>query len=116
MKVNEIADKVKFMECRMSGQPYKFVMQLNYPQCMFQVLEFKDMDQFRQFSEINSKANPFTQVGSRMVALRLSCAVQFVEITQATAKEIAQNIIKTEKEAAKWYDDFLNEERKENAK
>ena len=106
---NENAKKIGFVECRMAGQPYKFVLQMEYPQCLFQVLEFKDMEQFRQFCEANSKKNPFTQVGSRMVALRLSCAIQFVSITQQNASEVAKGIIETEKVAAKWYDEFLNE-------
>lgn len=106
---NENAKKIGFMECRMSGQESKFVLQMEYPQCLFQVLEFKDMEQFREFSKVNSKTNPFTQVGSRMVALRLSCAIQFVSITQQNASEVAKGIIETEKVAAKWYDEFLNE-------
>lgn len=98
------------MECRISGQPYKFVMQLQHPQCLFQVLEFKDMDQFWKFCEANTgdKGMPFTQVGSRMVALRLSCAIQFVEFGQDNASEVAKMLTDVEVEAAKWYNEFLN--------
>ena len=45
MKTNQNAAKIKFMESRMLGQESKFVMQMEYPQCLFQVIEFKDMEQ-----------------------------------------------------------------------
>lgn len=107
---NQNAKKIKFMECRMSGQESKFVMQMEHPQCIFQVLKFKDMDQYKQFASANEKTGmSYTQVGSRMMALRLSCCIQFVEIRQDNAKQIAREMADAEREAAKWYNEFLNQ-------
>ena len=106
--ITENAAKIKFMECRMMGTKEKFVLQMEGNQYLYQVLEFTDMEQYRAFAEANgSTTMPYTQVGSRMVALRFSGNIQHVAITQDTANEIAQGIIDTEKEAAKWYDEFL---------
>lgn len=110
MKTNENASKIKFMECRMNGQPYNFVIQMEYPQCLFQVLEFKDINQYKAFAKANETTGmPYTQVGNRMMALRLSCCIQHVEIRQDNAKSIATEIAEAEKEAAKWYNEFLNQ-------
>lgn len=92
----------------MSDQDSKFVMQMEYPQCLFQVLEFKDMEQYKAFAKKNSETEmPYTQVGSRMMALRLSCCIQFVEIRQDNANDIYKQVTEVEKEAAKWYNAFL---------
>lgn len=109
---NENAAKIKFMECRMAGQPHKFVLQLTGYQFMYQVLEFKDMDKFRQFCQANTgdKGEPFTQVGSRMVALRLSCCFQQYELRQDKVEELTRYFHDTTREAAKWYDNFLKEQ------
>lgn len=115
---NENASKIKFMECRMAGQPYKFVLQLTELQFLFQVLEFKDMDQFWKFCEANTGNNgrPFTQVGSRMVALRSSCCLQQFELRQDNVKELTKQYHEAIKEAAKWYNNYLNEQNKEENK
>lgn len=109
---NENAAKIKFMECRMSGQPYKFVLQLTGYQFMYQVLEFKDMEQWRQFCQVNTgdKGEPFTQVGCRMVALRLSGCFQQYELRQDKVEELTRYLHETTREAAKWYDNFLKEQ------
>ena len=109
---NKNAAKIKFMECRMSGQQSKFVMQMEHPQCLFQVLEFKDMEQYRAFAKKNDETEmPYTQVGARMMAIRLSCCIQYVAIRQDNATDIYKQVTEVEKEAAKWYNDFLNEEK-----
>ncbi len=109
---NENAQKIQFMECRMAGQPYKFVLQLTGLQFLFQVLEFKDMEQFWKFCEVN-KGQPFTQVGSRMIALRSSCCLQQYELRQDKVEELTRQFHEAIKGAAKWYDDFLNEQNKQ---
>ena len=107
---NQNAAKIKFMECRMSGQKSKFVMQMEHPQCLYQVLEFSDMEQYKAFAKANDATGmPYTQVGARMIALRLSCSIQHVEIRQDNANELGREILAIEKEAAKWYNEFLNE-------
>ena len=113
---NENAAKIQFMECRMSGKPYKFVLQLTGFQFMYQVLEFKDMNQFHQFCQANTgnKGEPFIQVGSRMIALRLSCCFQKFELRQDKVDELTKIYHETTREAAKWYDSFLNEQEELN--
>ena len=107
---NQNASKIKFMECRMSGQESKFIMQMEHPQCLFQVLEFNDMEQYKAFAKKNDETEmPYTQVGSRMMALRLSCCIQFVEIRQDNANDIYKQVTAIELEAAKWYNEFLNQ-------
>ena len=102
--LTETAEKIKFMECRMMGTKEKFVVKLDGGQYMFQVLEFTDMEQYHAFAEANAKTHsPYIQVGSRMVALRFSGNLQHV------TSQVAQGIIAAEKEAAKWYDEFLKE-------
>lgn len=106
----ENATKIKFMECRMKGEASKFVLQMEGGQYLYQVLEFTDMEQYWTFAKANeSTGAPYTQVGSRMMALRFSGNLQHVTITQANASEVAQGVIDTEKEAARWYDEFLKE-------
>ena len=108
--LTETAEKIKFMECRMMGTKEKFVVKLDGGQYMFQVLEFTDMEQYHAFAEANAKTHSsYIQVGSRMVALRFSGNLQHVTITQDNASQVAQGIIAAEKEAAKWYDEFLKE-------
>ena len=98
------------MECRMSGQESKFVMQMEYPQCLYQVLEFSDMEQYKAFAKANDATGmPYTQVGARMMALRLSCSIQHVEIRQDNAEQLGREILAIEKEAAKWYNEFLSD-------
>ena len=105
---SENATRIKFMECRMMGEDSKFVLQMGGNQYLFQVLEFIDMKQYHAFAEANEKTGmPYTQVGSRMVALRFSGNIQHVTITQDTAREIAQGIVDVEQKAAKWYDQYL---------
>ena len=36
--MNENASKIRFMECKMAGQPYNFVLQTTHPQYLYQVL------------------------------------------------------------------------------
>ncbi len=111
---NENASKIKFMECRMSGQPYKFVLQLTELQFLYQVLEFRDMEQYKQFAAANDKSRvPYVQVGSRMIALRVSCCLQGYELRQDKVAELTRQYHEAIQGAAKWYDEFLNEKEKE---
>ncbi|MBR6538789.1 MAG: hypothetical protein IKT76_02895 [Bacteroides sp.] len=111
---NESASKIKFMECRMSGQPYKFVLQLTELQFLFQVLEFSDMEQYKQFAAANDKTGmPYIQVGSRMIALRLSACMQEYELRQDKVAELTRQYHEAIQGAAKWYDEFLSEKEKE---
>ena len=112
---NESAKKIGFVECRISGQPYKFVLQLTELQFMFQVLEFKDMEQYRAFSAENDKTGmPYIQVGSRMMALRTSACMQQYELRQDKVEELTRQYHDAINGAAKWYDQFLTENEKED--
>ena len=107
--MNENASKIRFMECKMAGQPYKFVLQTTHPQYLYQVLEFKDMEQFRKFSNAKRQSQNLSQVGARMIALRMSCCLQKIDLRQDKVKELTQQLYDTINEAAKWYDEFLSE-------
>ena len=113
MVMNENAVKIRFMECKMAGQPYKFVLQTTHPQYLYQVLEFKDMDQYWKFTQSDAAKNEFyRQVGSRMIALRMSSCLQKIDLRQDKVEEITKHLYDTIHEATKWYDDFLREQEK----
>lgn len=108
--MNENALKIRFMECKMAEQPYKFVLQTTHPQYLYQVLEFKDMEQFKKFCQCETANHEiFRQVGTRMIALRMSSCLQKIDLRQDKVKELTQQLYDTINEAAKWYDEFLNE-------
>lgn len=108
---NENAKKIGFMECRMAGQPYKFVLQTTHPQYLYQVMEFKDMEQYMAFGKADADTGMIhAQVGVRMMALRLSSCLMELGLRQDNVKEMTQQLYDTIKEAAKWYDKFLNEQ------
>ena len=50
-------------------------------------------------------------MGARMMAIRLSCCIQYVAIRQDNATDIYKQVTEVEKEAAKWYNEFLNEQK-----
>ena len=109
--INENAVKIRFMECKMAGQPYKSVLQTTHPQYLYQVLEFKDMEQFRQFTQSDAAKNElFRQVGRRMIALRMSSCLQKIDLRQDKVEELTKQLYDTIHEATKWYDEFLKEQ------
>lgn len=113
MVMNENAVKIRFMECKMAGQPYKFVLQTTHPQYLYQVFEFKEMEQFRKFCQCEAANHEiFCQVGARMIALRMSCCLQKIDLHQDKVEEITKHLYDTIQEATKWYDDFLKEQEK----
>ena len=98
------------MECRMSGQPGKFVLQTTLPQYLYQVLEFNDMEQYKNFVQADKGTGMIhTQVGTRMMALRLTACLMDLGLRQDNVKAITEQLYDTIKNAAKWYDDFLNQ-------
>lgn len=106
VKMNESADNIGFVECRMKGNEAKWVMQLPYPQCYFQVHEFDNTEHYMQTLGQSEKWL-HAQVGSRMMALTFNGCMMHYEFNQDNATERGQNLINTLKEAAKWYDEFL---------
>lgn len=109
--MNENASKIRFMECKMAGQPYKFVLQTTHPQYLYQVLEFKDMEQFRKFTQSDAAKNElFRQVSSRMIALRMSSCLQNIDLRQDKVEDLTKQLYDTIHEATKWYDEFLSEQ------
>ena len=106
VKMNESAGNIGFVECRMKGNEAKWVMQLPYPQCYFQVHEFDNTEHYMQTLGQSEKWL-HAQVGSRMVALTFNGCMMHYEFNQNNATERGQNLINTLKEAAKWYDEFL---------
>ena len=112
VKMNESADNIGFVECRMKGNEVKWVMQLPYPQCYFQVHEFENTEHYMKTLGQN-KQWLHAQVGSRMMALTFNGCMMHVDICQDNATETAKRLIASLKEAAKWYDEFLREKSEE---
>ena len=54
-----------------------------------------------------------SQVGSRMMALRLSACLMDLELRQDNVKEKTEQLYGTIKDAAKWYNEFLNQDNQE---
>lgn len=102
------------MECRMAGQPYTFVFQTTPPQYLYQVMEFKDMEQYKAFAQADKGTGMIhAQVGARMMALRLSTCLMDLGLRQDNAKAKTEELYGTIKEAAKWYHEFLNKNNQE---
>ncbi|MEE1092209.1 MAG: hypothetical protein UHZ01_03910 [Prevotella sp.] len=108
VKMNESAANIKFMECRMKGRQEKFVMQMEYPQCLFQVHEFESTQHYLDTLH-QSKSWVHTQVGCRNMALTFNGCMMHYEFGQDDASEKAKQLIEALKEAARWYDGFLQD-------
>jgi hypothetical protein len=106
VKVNESAERIGFVECRTMAQEGEFVMQLPYPQCFFQVHRFLDTDHYLATLGKSDKW-VHTQVGSRPIALTFNGCMMHYSFDGSNATERARYLIDTLKEAAKWYDSFL---------
>ena len=106
IKMDESAENIGFVECRMKGNEAKWVMQLTYPQCYFQVHEFDNTEHYMQTLGQSEKWL-HAQVGNRMVALTFNGCMMHYEFNQNNATERGQNLISTLKEATRWYDEFL---------
>ena len=92
----------------MAGQPHRFVLQTTPPQYLYQVLDFKDMEQYKAFCTADKGTGMIhAQVGTRMIALRLSTCLMDIGLRQDNVKEKTEQLYDTIKEAAKWYNDFL---------
>lgn len=104
--MNESAETIGFVECRTAASSDKFVMQLPYPQCFFQVHEFTDTDHYLATLGKSDKW-VHTQVGSRPIALTFNGCMMHYAFDGSNASERARALIDTLKQAAKWYDDFL---------
>lgn len=107
-KLNDSAETIGFIECRMKGNEAKWVMQLPYPQCYFQVHEFEST---QHYLDTLGKSQQWVhaQVGSRCIVLTFNGCMMRYAFDQDNASERAQYLIATLKEAAKWYDEFLKE-------
>lgn len=108
VKMNDSAETIGFVECRMKGNAAKWVMQLPYPQCYFQVHEFEST---QHYLDTLAKHGGWlhAQVGSRTMALTFNGCMMHYAFDQSNAEERGQYLIDTLKEAAKWYDEFLKE-------
>ena len=108
VRMNESAENIGFIECRIKGRPEKFVLQLTYPQCFFQVHEFRNT---QEYMDTLAKSTNWvhTQVGCRTMALTFNGCMMHYDYDQTNASERAKQLIETLKEAAKWYNDFLAE-------
>lgn len=106
VQMNESAERIGFVECRMAAQEGEFVMQLPYPQCFFQVHRFDSTDHYLNTLGIREHAL-HAQVGSRLVALTFCGCMMHYDFDQDNAEERGRHLIDILKQAAKWYDGFL---------
>ena len=98
----------------MAGQPYTFVLQTTPPQYLYQVMEFRDMEQYKAFAQADKGTGMIpAQVGARLLALRLSTCLMDLGLRQDNAKAKTEELYDTIKEAAKWYHEFLNKNNQE---
>ena len=73
---------------RWQDNPVNLYSKLHIPNTLYQVLEFKDMEQFRKFCQCEAANHEiFRQVGARMIALRMSCCLQKIDLCQDKVKE-----------------------------
>lgn len=92
----------------MAAQEGEFVMQLPYPQCFFQVHRFDSTDHY--LNTLGNREHALhAQVGSRLVALTFCGCMMRYDFNQENATERGQHLISILKEAAKWYDGYLQE-------
>ena len=71
------------------------------------------MEQYMEFRKADSeKGMLHAQVGTRMIALRMSSCLLDIGLRQDNVQEVIKRMHDSIKEVAKWYDDFLNEEQK----
>ena len=83
----------KITKCKIVGQLYKFVSETTHPQYLYQVFEFKDMEQFRKFCQCEAGNHEiFRQVGARMIALRMLSCLQKIDLRQDKVKELTQQL------------------------
>ena len=108
VKMNESAESIGFVECRMKGNDIKWVLQLPYPQCFFQVHEFASTQEY--LDTLHKSPNwVHTQVGSRNMALTFNGCMMHYSFDQDNASERAKHLIEVLKQAARWYDEMLGE-------
>ena len=107
-KLNDSAETIGFVECRMKGNAAKWVMQLTYPQCYFQVHKFEST---QLYLDTLGKSQQWlhAQVGSRTMALTFNGCMMHYTFDQSNAEERGQYLIDTLKEAARWYDEYLKD-------
>lgn len=108
VKQNESAERIGFVECRMAGNEEKWVMQLPYPQCLFQVHEFENTQHYMDTLGESDKW-VHRQVGSRMMALTFNGCIMHYAFTQDNAEERGRHLTDVLINAARWYDAFLKE-------
>jgi hypothetical protein len=108
VKMNESAESIGFVECRMKGNDIKWVLQLSYPQCFFQVHEFASTQEY--LDTLHKSPNwVHTQVGNRNMALTFNGCMMHYSFGQDNASERAKHLIEVLKQAARWYDEMLGE-------
>lgn len=102
MESTIVQKKIKFLLCETELGKGKFVLQAENPQYLFQVLYFENHAQFEQFQLIN-KTEPYVKVLGYRIALRLSAALQPVNVTQQNADSIYSEAVTVMQQACTWF-------------
>ena len=83
----------------MKGRQEKFVMQMEYPQCLFQVHEFESTQHYLDTLH-QSKSWVHTQVGCRNMALTFNGCMMHYEFAQDVHGEVYDSSVGIAHEAA----------------
>lgn len=115
MESTTVQKKIKFLLCETALNEGKFVLQAENPQYMFQVLYFKDHAQFEQFKLVN-KSEPYVKVLGYRIALRLSSALQPVNVTQQNADQVYKEAVDTMHAACTWFvENYISKDESNNS-
>ncbi len=97
-----VQDKIGFLLCQNptlgTGQ---FVLQAGGPQYIYQILMFENDDQYKAFQVLTKEK--YLKLEGYRIAIRLSCALQKVDVTQNNARDVCQSINQVMGESLNWY-------------
>lgn len=93
-------EKIKFLLCETPLWEGQFLLQVEDPQILFQILVFTDAAQYADF--LASCKRPSAQVPGYNAALLISSALQDVGLTQDNAMELYRKAQQVKEEAAQW--------------
>ncbi len=107
-----VNEKMPFLLCEMAGVKGKFILQTEGNQYVFQLLFFESERQLKEYREVDKA--PYTKVKGYLIGLRLSCALQQVEVGQSNYKDVLAEVAEARRKAGDWYlENFIQKD--ENA-
>lgn len=99
-----VQDKIGFLLCQNptlgNGQ---YVLQAGGSQYLYQILTFESDDQYKAFQVLTKEK--YQKLADYRIVIRLSCALQKVDVTQDNAKSVCQSMNQVMADALNWYAD-----------